>query len=454
LHVTKDNEEAKETQAEPKPKESTRAVSIGVKVSETSSSSPPPSPPAGSAEGVRAPATKMTFARTGSELDLLIDEAPAAADDAPAAVGRTAASLEAVSVQFELPEANELPTTTEEAESTPLSAKEEEKVVKLQALLRGQKSRKEMHRSHGEAYKVLAVNIWTYHILRLMASLLLSSPWPILYALVIDCFAGLSPSVGSTILVGIILVFNAQAFEAMGRMLSEFAGASGVAVAVTFASIFSQLLVIAGGFYKTVTFPLFTWIGHINAIKYGFGAIAKIYFKSTDSFWATPPGSIAVRGHTFSSLEFMGAFTALRTRGVTVVDSLAPPTIWLDIVMLLVLSTSFRLLCFGCALFKAHWGTFRNLRGAVHTVKTIGSTKNLNAPPKPGLKKHTTLRQIEEAFEQGDAVRQNSKSRPREFTRGAVKNAKMLLAMKVTRKHKQHREDVQRARGSAQLLIF
>ena len=205
---------------------------------------------------------------------------------------------------------------------------------------------------------VIATEIWKYHALRFVASLMLSSPWPMLYALVIDCFAALSPSVGSTILVGLTLVLTSQAFEAMGRMLSEFAGASGIAVAVTFASIFSQLLVIAGGFYKTVTFPLFAWMGHINAIKYGFSAVAKTYFKSTDSFWVTPPNAIAVRGYTWSSLEFMGAFTTLRTRGVTVVDSLNPPSIGFDITMLIVLCWFFRVICFGSALFRAHGGTF------------------------------------------------------------------------------------------------
>ena len=205
---------------------------------------------------------------------------------------------------------------------------------------------------------VIATEIWKYHALRFVASLMLSSPWPMLYALVIDCFAALSPSVGSTILVGLTLVLTSQAFEAMGRMLSEFAGASGIAVAVTFASIFSQLLVIAGGFYKTVAFPLFAWMGHINAIKYGFSAVAKTYFKSTDSFWVTPPNAIAVRGYTWSSLEFMGAFTTLRTRGVTVVDSLNPPSIGFDITMLIVLCWFFRVICFGSALFRAHGGKF------------------------------------------------------------------------------------------------
>ena len=99
-------------------------------------------------------------------------------------------------------------------------------------------------------------------------------------------------------------------------------------------------------------------MGHINAIKYGFSAVAKTYFKSTDSFWVTPPNAIAVRGYTWSSLEFMGAFTTLRTRGVTVVDSLNPPSIGFDITMLVVLCLFFRVICFGGALFRANGGTF------------------------------------------------------------------------------------------------
>lgn len=52
--------------------------------------------------------------------------------------------------------------------------------------------------------------------------------------------------------------------------------------------------------------------------------------------------AIAVRGYTWSSIEFMGAFNTLRTRGVTVVDSLHPPGIGFDIAMLILLNSVFR----------------------------------------------------------------------------------------------------------------
>ena len=210
---------------------------------------------------------------------------------------------------------------------------------------------------------------------------------------VVDCFAGLSPSVGSTFLVGLTLVLTSQAFEAMGRMLSEFAGASDIAVAVTFASIFSQLLVIAGGFYKTVTFPLFAWIGHVNAIKYGFSAVAKTYFKSTDSFWVTPPNAIAVRGYTWSSIEFMGAFNTLRTRGVTVVDSLHPPGIGFDIAMLILLNLVFRVICFVSALLRANGGVLCQF---LNLAKRLCIKKEANVPEDKA--RDVPIEEIEDAF--------------------------------------------------------
>ena len=244
-----------------------------------------------------------------------------------------------------------------------------------------------------EPSRVIATEIWKYHALRFVASFMLSSPWPILYALVVDCFAGLSPSVGSTFLVGLTLVLTSQAFEAMGRMLSEFAGASDIAVAVTFASIFSQLLVIAGGFYKTVTFPLFAWVGHVNAIMYGFSAVAKTYFKSTDSFWVTPPDAIPIHGYTWSSIEFMGAFNTLRTRGVTVVDSLNPPSIGFDITMLIVLSSVFRVICFVSALLRANGGTLRQFWSS---AKRICIKKEADVPEEED--RDVPIEEIEEAF--------------------------------------------------------
>ena len=253
-------------------------------------------------------------------------------------------------------------------------------------------------------HSVIATEIWKYHALRFVASFMLSSPWPILYALVVDCFAALSPSVGSTVLVGLTLVLTSQAFEAMGRMLSEFAGASDIAVAVTFASIFSQLLVIAGGFYKTVTFPLFAWIGHVNAIKYGFSAVAKTYFKSTDSFWVTPPNAIAVRGYTWPSIEFMGAFNTLRTRGVTVVDSLHPPGIGFDIAMLILLNSVFRVICFVSALFRANGGALCQFWSL---SKRLCIKKEANVPEEKA--RDVPIEEIDEAFSDDKPERPRSR---------------------------------------------
>ena len=154
-----------------------------------------------------------------------------------------------------------------------------------------------------------------------------------------------------TLLVCLILTLNAQVFESMGRMFGELAGASGIAVGVTFSSIFSQTLVIAGGFYKTVDFPLFSWISAINGIKYGFTAIERLYFSHQDSFLTTPNEAQAAHGYTWSSLEMMNVFTTLRSRGVVVVDSLDPPSIAFPVGMLVVLIFAFRTACFAIAVF-------------------------------------------------------------------------------------------------------
>ena len=190
----------------------------------------------------------------------------------------------------------------------------------------------------------------------------------------------------------------------MGRMLSEFAGASDIAVAVTFASIFSQLLVIAGGFYKTVSFPLFAWIGHVNAIKYGFSAVAKTYFKSTDSFWVTPPNAIAVRGYTWSSIEFMGAFNTLRTRGLTVVDSLHPPGIGFDIAMLILLNSVFRVICFVSALLRANGGALCQFWSL---AKRLCIKKEANVPVEKA--RDVPIKEIEEAFSDDKPERSRSR---------------------------------------------
>eukprot|EP00928_Gymnodinium_smaydae_P094432 TRINITY_DN7930_c0_g1_i3.p1 TRINITY_DN7930_c0_g1~~TRINITY_DN7930_c0_g1_i3.p1 ORF type:complete len:1271 (-),score=149.20 TRINITY_DN7930_c0_g1_i3:216-3584(-) len=199
---------------------------------------------------------------------------------------------------------------------------------------------------------IIVCRIDQYHVVRFLINFTLS-PWPILYALIIDGFAGISPSFSVTLLVGVILTLNAQVFESMGRMLAELAGTSRLAVGVAFASILSQTFVIAGGFYKHVTVPMFAWITHVNGIKYGFTAIARLYFPYTRSVWVMPDAAQPDRGYTWSSLETMGAFTTLLTRGVRVNDSLDPPGVVFPILMLVVLIVAFRFLCFVIALIKA-----------------------------------------------------------------------------------------------------
>ena len=104
-------------------------------------------------------------------------------------------------------------------------------------------------------------------------------------------------------------------------MIAQIVGQSGAAVGVTCASILSQTLVIAGGFYKTVNFSPLAWLSAINGIRYGFTAVARLYFTHTDSVWVLPGRTLAVRGYTWTSLEMLGSFTTLRTRGATIVDS-------------------------------------------------------------------------------------------------------------------------------------
>ena len=121
--------------------------------------------------------------------------------------------------------------------------------------------------------------------------------------------------------------------------------------------------------------------------------LAKTYFKSTDSFWVTPPNAIAVRGYTWSSIEFMGAFNTLRTRGVTVVDSLHPPGIGFDIAMLILLNSVFRVICLVSALLRANGGTLCQFWSL---AKRLCIKKEANVPEEEA--RDLPIEEIEEAF--------------------------------------------------------
>jgi len=188
----------------------------------------------------------------------------------------------------------------------------------------------------------------------------LSMWWPLLYALIIDSLTGLSPSLGSTFLVGLVLVLNSQVFESIGRLLAEIAGMSNIGVGITFASIFSQTLVIAGGFYKTVPASgpavLFGWVSHINGLKYSFTAVARLWFSWQMPIWAVPQAAQPGFGYTWASIETTGALNALKMRGVTVVDSAAGTahlSIAYPVTMLIVLTVCIRVACWLIASLKA-----------------------------------------------------------------------------------------------------
>jgi len=178
-----------------------------------------------------------------------------------------------------------------------------------------------------DAHDTICIRVWEYHLLRFVIGLALSMWWPILYALIIDSLTGLSPSLSSTFLVGFVLVLNSQVFESIGRLLAEIAGMSGVGVGVTFASIFSQTLVIAGGFYKTVPASgppvAFKWVSYINGLKYSFTAVARLWFSWQMPVWSVPQAGQPGYGYTWKSIEVTPVLNALKMRGVTVVDSTA-----------------------------------------------------------------------------------------------------------------------------------
>ena len=67
-------------------------------------------------------------------------------------------------------------------------------------------------------------SVGTYHLTRFIVSLLLASPWPVLFSLVTESFAQMAPSIGATLGTGFILLMTQQAFDAMVCMLAEVAG--------------------------------------------------------------------------------------------------------------------------------------------------------------------------------------------------------------------------------------
>ena len=85
-----------------------------------------------------------------------------------------------------------------------------------------------------------------HHLSKFAMGLLLAAPYPILFAFVIDSMTGITEDVGKLIAIGFILVLTQQVFEAIGCFLAQVAGVTNLAAGITFASIMSQSLVIAG----------------------------------------------------------------------------------------------------------------------------------------------------------------------------------------------------------------
>jgi len=97
-----------------------------------------------------------------------------------------------------------------------------------------------------------SVSIFSYHIARWVIGSILSLPFAILFATVIDSFTQMAADTLTVFLVALILSLTQQVFDALGRMLAEVSGRKSIGRAVCFGTIVSQMLVITGGFYRTV----------------------------------------------------------------------------------------------------------------------------------------------------------------------------------------------------------
>eukprot|EP00617_Octactis_speculum_P019911 CAMPEP_0185761668 /NCGR_PEP_ID=MMETSP1174-20130828/20613_1 /TAXON_ID=35687 /ORGANISM="Dictyocha speculum, Strain CCMP1381" /LENGTH=1048 /DNA_ID=CAMNT_0028443011 /DNA_START=249 /DNA_END=3395 /DNA_ORIENTATION=- len=191
---------------------------------------------------------------------------------------------------------------------------------------------------------VQSCSLISYHLLRFSIGAAFSAPFPMLFAFIIDTLTSITDDAGKVMLIGFILILTQQVFESLGRLLAEAAGMSNLSLAVGFASIFSQSLVIAGGFYRTVPKWL-EFVSVLSAIRYSFSAIIKIQFTAANSYWCMVGQSMAWRGYTWCSYELAGAVQDLKFRGLNVIDSLENPTIDSDVIMLVVLIISFRIAC-------------------------------------------------------------------------------------------------------------
>ena len=141
----------------------------------------------------------------------------------------------------------------------------------------------------GEPCPELRCNVVQYHIVRFCVGCLVSFPWPLIFAFITDALSQMAPSVGNVFCIGCVLFLTQQAFEGMGRFLAELAGPTSMAIAVSFGTIASQMLVIGGGFYRTVPAA----ISAASPIRYSMSAITMLSFDAEDSFWCTPNRALA-----------------------------------------------------------------------------------------------------------------------------------------------------------------
>jgi hypothetical protein len=191
-----------------------------------------------------------------------------------------------------------------------------------------------------------------YHLFRFVVGVCLSAPYAMMFAAITDTLTHLSPTISSVLMTGFVLLLTQQSFDALGRFLAEISGQDSIPRAVCFGTIVSQLLVISGGFYRTV--PRFlSFISAIGPIRYSFSAIVKVCFSASDSFWCYSDRTMALRGYTWCSTELSGTVSDLKSRGINVIDSFEEPGAWMDVLKLLGIIFSLRVVCYLVAMAKS-----------------------------------------------------------------------------------------------------
>lgn len=164
--------------------------------------------------------------------------------------------------------------------------------------------------------------------------------WPPFWQMIAYVFADIGASVGSMLLLHLILILNVLSMRTLGLFLALLVPNSALNVVV--GNLAAQLFMLTNGFYTKVP-SWFQPVTYLSVPRYTLKALLKLEFSWRDTFEVGPMSGIGGAGYPTKYIfaEQTGTFETMAERQMGIMRSPHNAIVWVDFVVLAGITITF-----------------------------------------------------------------------------------------------------------------